>query len=292
MSATEQGTGTDGAGHWGEIDGVSIDFPLTVEEMNSATLTFTVPLEPARALLPGDAFQVLEVAPGQAMLIVALCDYIRNPWGDYNEVNLGLLVHPTGVPEAVGAFQWRMPVDQAFTKEAGNRVLGLPKTVEDLTVDYTDTTVTFRLVMGGEPTLEVRIPRVAPAGDPVREETMSARRSHNSPTTRRRGRERPEKAIARSFRPPSLPSRHHRQYSTSDDTPGNSPIRRNGSRLNSADRSPTPQSTTPRRRPRGPNAQGPARAPARLPAPPRPRWPEIGDLHPVEFARVEECRDR
>jgi hypothetical protein len=173
MSATEQGTGTDGAGHWGEIQGVSIDFPLTVEEMNSATLTFTVPLQPARALLPGDAFEVLEVAPGQAMLIIALCDYIKNPWGDYNEVNLGLLVHPSGDPASVGAFQWRMPVDQAFTKEAGNQVLGLPKTVEDLTVDYTDATVTFRLVMGGEPTLEVSIPRVAPAGEAVREETIT-----------------------------------------------------------------------------------------------------------------------
>ena len=45
--------------HWGEIDGVSIDFPMTVDSMRQATLTFTVPLEPARALVPGDAFEVL-----------------------------------------------------------------------------------------------------------------------------------------------------------------------------------------------------------------------------------------
>lgn len=178
MSATEQGTGTDGAGHWGEIEGVSIDFPLTVEEMNSATLTFTVPLESARALLPGDAFQVLEVAPGQAMLIIALCDYIRNPWGDYNEVNLGLLVHPAGAPEAVGAFQWRMPVDQAFTKEAGNRVLGLPKTVDDVTFEYSTPDaggrrVTVRLAMGGEPTLTVSLPRVESTGEPTPERTLT-----------------------------------------------------------------------------------------------------------------------
>jgi hypothetical protein len=168
MSTTEQDSG-----HWGEIEGVSIDFPLTVEEMHSATLTFTVPVEPARALLPGDAFEVLEVAPGSAMLILALCDYVRNPWGDYNEVNFGLLVHPVGRPESVGAFQWRMPVDQEFTMLAGNQVLGLPKTVEDLDVEYTDDTVTFRLVMGGEPTLTVTLPRVAPAGGPSREETIT-----------------------------------------------------------------------------------------------------------------------
>jgi hypothetical protein len=159
--------------HWGDIDGVSIDFPLVVDEMNSATLTFTVPIEPARAVLPGDAFEVLEVAPGQAMLILALCDYIRNPWGDYNEVNFGLLVHPAGQPERVGAFQWRMPVDQEFTKEAGNRVLGLPKTVEELTVDYADGSVHFHLAMGGEPTLDVTLPRVESPGEPSREETIT-----------------------------------------------------------------------------------------------------------------------
>jgi hypothetical protein len=167
------GTAEQQAEHWGEIDGVSIDFPLVVEEMRSATLTFTVPVEPARALVPGDAFEVLEVAPGRAMLVLALCDYVRNPWGDYNEVNFGLLVHPAGRPEQAGAFQWRMPVDQEFTKRAGNAVLGLPKTVEDLTVDYTDDTVTFRLVMGGEPTLVVAMPRPRDASAPTREETIT-----------------------------------------------------------------------------------------------------------------------
>ena len=42
--------------HWGEIDGVSIDFPMVVDEMHQATLTYTVPLEAAQALIPGDGF--------------------------------------------------------------------------------------------------------------------------------------------------------------------------------------------------------------------------------------------
>jgi hypothetical protein len=167
MEATE-----NGRSDWGELDGVAIRFPMVVDEMRSATLTFTVPIGPARALLPGDAFEVLEVAPGEAMLVIALCDYVRNPWGDYDEVNLGLLVHPVGRPEAAGAFQWRMPVDQEFTCRAGNLVMGLPKTVEDLTFDYSggpgEGTVTVRLVMADEPegsvTLLVRFPRVAVDG--------------------------------------------------------------------------------------------------------------------------------
>ncbi|MBS1836621.1 MAG: acetoacetate decarboxylase family protein [Actinobacteria bacterium] len=159
--------------HWGEIDGLSIDFPMEVEELRSATLTFTVPIDAARALLPGDAFEVTEIAPGSAMLVVALCDYVRNPWGDYDEVNLGLLVNPVGRPEAVGAFQWRMPVDQQLTCAAGNRVLGLPKTVEDLHISYSgepgEGTVVVRLVMSDEPagsvTMLVELPRPVAAGD-------------------------------------------------------------------------------------------------------------------------------
>ena len=145
--------------HWGEIDGVSIDFPMVVDAMNQATLSFTVPIEPARALVPGDAFEVLETAPGSATFIVALVDYVENPWGDYNEVNLGLLAQPVGQPERAGAFVYRMPVDQEFTMKAGNQVLGLPKTVEDLSFDYGDDEVVVTLRTGPEP-LVVRFPRV------------------------------------------------------------------------------------------------------------------------------------
>lgn len=161
------------ADHWGTIDGTSIDFPIVVDEMRSATLTFSVPAAPAADLLPGDAFEVLESAPGTAVLVVALCDYVRNPWGDYVEVNLGLLAHPAGRPDEAGAFVWRMPVDQEFTCRAGNEVLGLPKTVEDLTVDYGGDVVTFRLRSDGADTLTVALPRPAATAPPERTETVT-----------------------------------------------------------------------------------------------------------------------
>jgi hypothetical protein len=172
-SVANQSKGLGEGELWGEIDGVPITLPVVVEEMSSATLTFTVPLEPARALLPGDDFEVAEVAPGEAMLIVVLVDYVRNPWGDYAEVNLGLLAHPTGEPDRVGAFVWRMPVDQEFTCTAGNRVMGLPKTVEDIAVDYDDDQVTFTLTTGGAMALRVRLPRAVPSGEPTVETTVT-----------------------------------------------------------------------------------------------------------------------
>jgi hypothetical protein len=159
--------------HWGEIDGVAIDFPMMVDDMRQATLTYTVPIDAARALLPGDAFEVLEVAPGQAMFLVALVDYVVNPWGDYNEVNLGLLAQPVGQPERAGAFVYRMPVDQEFTMKAGNQVLGLPKTVEDLTFAYEGESVTVRLASGGEQVMTVTFPRVLSDDAPTVTETIT-----------------------------------------------------------------------------------------------------------------------
>jgi hypothetical protein len=159
---------------WGTIQGQIIAFPMNVADFNAATLGFSVPAAAASALLPGDAFEVIEIAPGIAQLIISLCDYRDNPWGDYNEVNLGFLARPCGAgEEVIGSFIYRMPVDQAFTCEAGNQVMGFPKVVTRIDADYTDEHVTFRLFDGGELALAVTIPRVASASDPVRVESTS-----------------------------------------------------------------------------------------------------------------------
>ena len=170
------GPGRHGSGEveWGEVEGVAIRFPLVVDEMHSATLTFTVPFDAARALVPGDAFEVLEAGPGSAMLVIALCDYLRNPWGDYNEVNLGFLARPAGAgDDVIGSFIYRMPVDQQFTCEAGNLVMGFPKVVTRIDADYTDAQVTFQLFDGGELALSVTVPRVRTDDAAVRIETTS-----------------------------------------------------------------------------------------------------------------------
>jgi len=159
---------------WGEIQGREITFPMEVEEMRAATLLWSVPATAAAALLPGDAFEVVEVAPGTAQLVVAAVDYVRNPWGDYDELNLGFLARPAGAPhDVIGSFVYRMPVNQDFTCEAGNRVMGFPKTVEDLSATYTDATATFRLAMGGRHVLTLTLPRAAPTGAPERVEATS-----------------------------------------------------------------------------------------------------------------------
>src|SRR4051812_17845518 len=140
---------------------------MVVPAANIATLLFTVPVAAAAALLPGDAFTIVESSPGSTQLIVAACDYLDNPWGDYRELNLGFLAKPAGAgDDRTGSFVYRMPVDQDFTCEAGNRVMGFPKTVERITTAYGDDAVAFDLVFGGRPTLRLTRPPGQPAGPP------------------------------------------------------------------------------------------------------------------------------
>jgi hypothetical protein len=159
---------------WGEIQGRPITFPMEVTDFEAASLLFSVPLDAARALLPGSAFEVVEVAPGTAQLVVAFCDYKENPWGDYLELNLGFLARPTGAPEdVIGSFVYRMPVDQAFTCEAGNKVMGFPKTVEDLTAVQADGRRTVTLREGGQPSIVLSFPTPAHADEPARIDAIS-----------------------------------------------------------------------------------------------------------------------
>ncbi|HVA60063.1 MAG TPA: acetoacetate decarboxylase family protein [Mycobacteriales bacterium] len=159
---------------WGEIAGRQITFPVEVDDANVATLMFGVPSAAAAALLPGAAFEIAETAPGTAQLVLAACDYRQNPWGSYNEINLGFLARPTGAPpETVGSFVYRMPVNQQFTCSAGRAVMGFPKTVEEIPIEYTEATVAFRLVMAGRLAFALTLPRVPASGPPQRIEALT-----------------------------------------------------------------------------------------------------------------------
>lgn len=159
---------------WGEIQGRPISFPMEVPDANIATVLYTVSAEVATELLPGDAFEVVETAPGRTQLIIAACDYRDNPWGDYDEINLGLLARPAGAgDDTTGSFVYRMPVNQDFTCEAGNRVMGFPKTVEEIEVEYAADEVCFALTFDRQPAFRLTVPRVPAAAEPVRIEAVS-----------------------------------------------------------------------------------------------------------------------
>ena len=181
-SPTAPSTDDSGVVTWGQIQGRDIIFPMEVTDFDAATLMFSVSAESAATLLPDRAFEVVEMLDGVAQLVIALCDYHQNPWGDYLEINIGLLVRPRGAPEdVIGSFVYRMPVNQEFTCEAGNEVMGFPKTVEDLWVDHVDDRVTFGWRVGGATELSISLPEAAQDGEPTRIETVSYSYLHGEP---------------------------------------------------------------------------------------------------------------
>jgi Acetoacetate decarboxylase (ADC) len=159
---------------WGMIDAQPIVFPLLVEDLNAATLVYSVPVEAARAMVPGDLFEVDEAEPGTAHLTVAAVEYRRGSWGSYNSFSFGPRGRPAGVEDApMGAFLLPTPVNDRFGLEAAHRALGMPGWIEQIDLCRDDDRVTVEVRSGGRPAVTLRLPRVpqSPIG-PVRIETV------------------------------------------------------------------------------------------------------------------------
>ena len=113
--------------------------------------------------------------PGQTLFSLAIIDYRDNDLGDYNEVSLAFFARPRGELPSVGIpclgtsstssgarsphLHLKLPVDQAFTCEAGAGIWGFPKTVERIELEDAGGRRTCRLLMDHQHVLTVSVPR-------------------------------------------------------------------------------------------------------------------------------------
>lgn len=155
------------------VQGREVRMPVNVRRASSGSATFLVSAAAARRLIPGEGLEVAELLPGRALLSIAVIDYIDNDLGDYNEVSIALFVRPRGSAPALpylgdalamargqlGTYIVHLPVDQAFTCEAGSRIWGFPKTVQKIEIDSSPQRVTCRLVYDGELAFTLSLPR-------------------------------------------------------------------------------------------------------------------------------------
>ena len=152
-----------------EIQGRTVELPAVVRDASSGSVMYMVDREAAQKLIP-DAFEAVEAAPGQTQLTLVIVDYRDNDLGDYFEVGIVFFVRPAGRPGAeVGSYIHKLPVNQSFTCEAGCRIWGFPKSVEDIDFTYTDDSATCRLTMGGRHVLTLTVPRGGDAETPDQE---------------------------------------------------------------------------------------------------------------------------
>ena len=141
------------------IQGRTVTLPAIVRDASSGNAIFLVPSAAAQPLV-GDAFEVVDVAPGQTQFILGFVDYRDNDLGDYNEVMMIFMVRPRGKPtEPEGTFIYKLPVNQSFTCDAGCTIWGFPKSVEQIDIEYAADHATCSLVMGGQLVFTLTVPR-------------------------------------------------------------------------------------------------------------------------------------
>ena len=129
--------------------------PVRVRKADVHTAMFSVPADAAQRLIDYSGLKVCEFRPGRAVVTLMLARYMDGDLGRYNEFGTCIMVNPPGSTagglKALGdaaAFIHHLPVDQAFTLEAGRTIWGFPKIMADFTVRDAST-FSFEVSEGG-----------------------------------------------------------------------------------------------------------------------------------------------
>ena len=155
-----------------EFEGREVTLPVFVRKARSASVTYIVPSDVVRSLIPADQLEVAEVMPGRTLFSLTSVDYIDNDLGDYDEVSLAFFVRERGVsagfPYTGAAYDFvrnrlatyihRLPVTQSFTRAAGEGIWGFPKTVEEIEIDHIEGQCRTRLSCDGRHVLTLSVP--------------------------------------------------------------------------------------------------------------------------------------
>src|ERR1700743_1937682 len=114
--------------------------PVEIRKARQHMAMFSVDADAAQHLIDYSGLQVCRYLPGRAVVVLMLMHYIDGALGQYYEVGTSLMVNPPGSNasgprslQSAGAFIHHLPVDQAFTLEAGTKIWGYPKVMATFT---------------------------------------------------------------------------------------------------------------------------------------------------------------
>jgi len=126
------------------IAGTVITMPVQIRKANQHMAMFSVDADAAQHLIGYSGLQVCRYLPGRAIVVLMLMHYIDGDLGQYYEFGTSVMVNPPGTApgskaspralQSAGAFIHHLPVDQAFTLEAGTKIWGYPKVMADFTI--------------------------------------------------------------------------------------------------------------------------------------------------------------
>jgi hypothetical protein len=139
------------------IAGTVLTMPVRVRRADVHTAMFTVPAPATQRMIDYSGLQVCQFRPGRAVVTLMLARYFDGDLGSYHEFGTCVMVNPPTAPAAAGlralgraaAFIHRLPVDQAFTLEAGRTIWGFPKTMAEFSVTDAGRTFGVTVTEGG-----------------------------------------------------------------------------------------------------------------------------------------------
>jgi hypothetical protein len=154
------------------IQGEEVTIPVEVRDASAHMASFLVPAAPAQDLIGYSGLEVAEPLPGRAVCSIAFMRYLDSDLGPYHEVAVAFLVRHKGMEPAsaftksaevargfLGAFIHQLPVNQAFTLEAGRSIWGFPKFLADIDLDVTGSVARCSLHHDGDFVLSLSIRR-------------------------------------------------------------------------------------------------------------------------------------
>ncbi|MGB8406240.1 MAG: acetoacetate decarboxylase family protein [Mycobacterium sp.] len=119
--------------------------PVRVRKAVQHMAMFSVDADAAQRMIDYSGLQVCRYRPRRAVAVLMLMHYVDSDLGQYYEYGTNVMVNPPGsnasglrALQSAGAFIHHLPVDQAFTLEAGRSIWGYPKVMAEFAIRGAD----------------------------------------------------------------------------------------------------------------------------------------------------------
>lgn len=123
------------------IAGTVLTMPVRIRKAHQHMAMFSVDADAAQRMIDYSGLKVCRFLPGRAIVVLMLMRYEDGDLGQYYEYGTNVMVNPPGSDasgpralQSAGAFIHHLPVDQAFTLEAGTKIWGYPKVMSEFTI--------------------------------------------------------------------------------------------------------------------------------------------------------------
>jgi hypothetical protein len=123
------------------IAGTVLTMPVKIRKATQHMAMFSVDADAAQRMIDYSGLKVCRYRPHRAVVVLMLMHYVDGDLGQYLEYGTNVMVNPPGSTvgglralQSAAALIHHLPVDQAFTLEAGRSIWGYPKVMADFKI--------------------------------------------------------------------------------------------------------------------------------------------------------------